>query len=306
METECQRLSAKCKELEVKYEESIGKPNYLENHVIPNLLERLDALEASVHAIEQLWEISHNEIHVSDDIIGSGGWGILQAAVYKGQNIVAKKMHKEVISQHIQNQLVKQIQIMAKCHHKNLVQFIGAVLEEPVIIVMELMQCTLRNALRKGNILPQHIQSVCLDVAEGLCYLHNIKPQPIIHGDVSPTNVLLKATDDGWIAKLSDFSCTKFAYSVQACDPGAAVYSAPEATTPPSQQTVKVDVYSYGILLVEVLTKEIPADNIVASLRSFEANWPDYVAVGRTCISDSPDHRPSMINVHIALSNISI
>lgn len=84
---------------------------------------------------------------------------------------------------------------MTKCHHKNLVKFTGAVLEEPVIIVMELMQCTLRSALTKGNILPQHVQSVFLDVAEGLCYLHNIKPQPIIHGDVSPTNVLVKIMD---------------------------------------------------------------------------------------------------------------
>ena len=48
LEVECQRLSAKCKELEVKYEESSAKSNYLENSVIPNLLERLDRLEASM------------------------------------------------------------------------------------------------------------------------------------------------------------------------------------------------------------------------------------------------------------------
>lgn len=186
--------------------------------------------------MEQLWEISPKELHFCDDTLGSGGWGVLQVAVYKGQKVIAKKMHKEVISQHNQNQLVKQIQTMTKCHHKNLVKFTGAVLEEPVIIVMELMQCTLRSALTKGNILPQHVQSVFLDVAEGLCYLHNIKPQPIIHGDVSPTNVLVKATDNGWIAKLSDFSCTKFAHFVQTSDPSATVYRAPEVTTPPSSR----------------------------------------------------------------------
>ena len=266
----------------------------------------MDALEASVYAMEQLWEISPKELHFCDDTLGSGGWGVLQVAVYKGQKVIAKKMHEEVISQHNQNQLVKQIQTMTKCHHKNLVEFTGAVLEEPVIIVMELMQCTLRSALTKGNILPQHVQSVFLDVAEGLCYLHNIKPQPIIYGDVSPTNVLVKATDNGWIAKLSDFSCTKFAHFVQTSDPGATVYRAPEVTTPPSQETVKVDVYSYGILLVEVLTEEIPHDNTAASLRSLEAKWPDYVAIGRTCISDTPDHRPSMINVRVALSDTAM
>lgn len=79
----------------MKYEESVEKSN-LESNVIPNLLERLDALEASVHAIERLWEISHDEIRLHDDIIGSGGWGVLQAAVYKGQNVVAKKMHKRL------------------------------------------------------------------------------------------------------------------------------------------------------------------------------------------------------------------
>lgn len=69
---------------------------------------------------------------------------------------------------------------------------------------------------------------------------------------------------------------------------------------------MKVDVYSYGILLVEVLTKEIPGDNTAASLRSLEAKWPDYVAIGRTCISDTPDHRPYMINVRVALSDIGM
>ena len=280
LEDECQRLSAKCKELEVKYEESIAKTNYLESSVIPNLLGRLDALEASMYAIERLWEISHNNLQLHDNIMGSGGWGVLQEATYKGQKVIAKKMHKDIISQYNQNMFVKRIQIMAKCHHKNVVRFIGAVLEEPVIIILELMQHTLRSALKKGNVLPQHVQSVCLDVAEGLCYLHDIKPEPIIHGDVSAANVLLNATENGWIAKLSDFGHPQFAHLVLKLDPSAAIYTAPEATDPSCQQTVKIDVYSYGIFLVEVLMKEIPTDNTAASLRSLEAKWPDYVAIG--------------------------
>ena len=307
LESKNHDLDTKNQELETKYQLLLRKTTQLEDavSVIPTLLERLDTLEAAMFAVERLWVISRNDIHLSSRILGTGGWGVVQEATYKGRRVAAKTIHEEIVSDHNQSLFLKEIQMMAKCHHKNLVEFIGAVPEEPAIIVIELMHSTLRSALKKGTISLPQVQPACVNIAEGLRYLHNIRPKPIIHRDVSAANVLLKAIEEGgWIAKLSDFGSAQFAHLAQTPGPGAAVYAAPEVTGPPHQQTVKIDVYSYGVLLVEVLTKSIPTGSIAAHLRSLEAKWPQYVAISRKCVNTNPNQRPAMTDILTDLKKI--
>ncbi|XP_065886146.1 uncharacterized protein [Dysidea avara] len=134
-----------------------------------------------------------------------------------------------------------------------------------------------------------------------------MRPKPIIYRDVSAANVLLKTTEEGgWISKLSDFGSAQFAHLAQTPGPGAAVYAAPEVTGPPRQQTVKIDVYSYGVLLVEVLTKNIPTGNIIAQLQSLEAQWPQYVAISRRRVNRDPNQRPTMTTVLVDLDKIIV
>lgn len=75
------------------------------------------------------------------------------------------------------------------------------------------------------------------------------------------------------------------------------MYAAPKVTGPPCQQTVKIGVYNYGVLLVEVLTKILPSGNILSYLRSLEAQWPQYVAIGRKCANVNATERPTMVKV---------
>ena len=152
---------------------------------------------------------------------------------------------------------------------------IGAVPHHPAIIVVELMDCTLRTALVNGRVKSKHIHPISMNVAKGLLYLHNVQPHPLIHRDVSASNVFLKAAGFGWLVKLSDLGSFHFTGSHDS----NSIYAAPEVRREDSahQQTVKIDVYSFGVLLIEMLTREIPTGSIEALVRSVQSRWPHFV-----------------------------
>ena len=178
--------------------------------------------------VERLWAISRDEINLSNKILGTGEWGYVTEATFRGGRVAAKCLHEDIISPHNQELFAKEMKISTRCRHKNLVEFIGAVPDHPAIIVIEMMDCTLRFALSNRRVIPNHIHPICIDVADGLVYLHSIQPHPVIHRDVSAPNVLLKAVGTGWIAKLSDLGSAQFANIAQTLTPGCVLYAAPE------------------------------------------------------------------------------
>ena len=264
--------------------------------------ERLKAVEDTV---ERLWAISRDEITLSNKILGTGGWGYVTEATFRGRHVAAKCLHEAIVSPHNQELFAKEMKISARCRHKNLVEFIGAVPDHPAIIVIEMMDCTLRLALSNGRVIPNHIHPICIDVAQGLVYLHNIQPHPLIHRDVSAPNVLLKAVGTGWIAKLSDLGSAQFANIAQTLAPGCVLYAAPEVQQRDTalKQTEKVDVYSYGVLLIEILTREMPTGVLSQLISSLHPTRPQFVPLIQQCTNTDPSRRPAMKEV-ISLLNI--
>ena len=276
-----------------------AKCHYLENTVIAGLIQRMETLEVAVQAVERLWVVSRDEVHLSNTILGTGGWGYVTVATYRRRRVAAKCLHRGIASHYNKDQFEREIRISARCRHHNLLEFIGAVPDNPAIILTEIMDTNLRDALADRRATTSQIPPISMDIAQGLLYLHSIQPHPIIHRDVSAPNVLLKADGNGWVAKLSDLGSAQFAHIAQTLGPGAIIYAAPEVTQRDSahQQTVKIDVYSYGVLLIEMLTRRMPTESIDVLLRSVQSRWPHYMPLITSCTNVDPNKRPSIQQV---------
>ncbi|CAH3177396.1 unnamed protein product [Porites evermanni] len=185
--------------------------------------------------------------------------------------------------------------IASRCRHPCLLQFIGATNDEgSPLFVTELMESSLRKLLEQRSLSTTEVAVISLDVARALNYLHQKKPLPIIHRDISSANVLLWRQADQWRGKVSDYGAANIMQHTMSLCPGAAVYSAPEAFT--KNQTVKVDVYSFGVLLCEMSIRELPDPDrreeqvAMVTERMFRA-------LIRRCLQQNPQERPTMEHI---------
>ena len=139
-------------------------------------------------------------------------------------------------------------------------------------------------------------------MARALNYLHLNTPDPIIHRDISSANVLLEEFGDNYKAKVSDYGSANFARYTTTAGPGNPLYSAPESGDP-RRQTVKMDVYSFGLLLVEMCSGEL-FDNHEELIHTRISDWPEMVGIILPCIRQDPKRRPNMDGVLTQLTQI--
>ena len=259
------------------------------------------------------WSIPRAEIErVSKREIGRGAWGMVYSGTFRGERVAIKQPHRAILHHTTIDLIKREVRIMSEIHYPNLLRFIGAVFGDLVergldmpIIVFELMDMNLREAYTNLKIdLSNSLISIFCDVAYALHYLHQ-RPQPIIHRDVSAPNVLLKALENGsYVTKVSDFGSANLAKQAQTAGAGAIVYSAPEMfpnediTAPPQLQTTKVDVFSYGILLLEVMAKEMPKSGTRYSMlqKVSQQSKPMYELIVH-CTKALPSDRPTMEDI---------
>ena len=248
------------------------------------------------------WLVSQKELSFTDRLLGEGAWGRVTVGNFRGQQVAIKQLHSTIVSPHY-NQLVRrEISLMAKIRHPNLLLFIAAVLDTPgrsdPLVITELLDTTLRNAYQNEMITSDYARiSILRDVAAALNYLH-LQREPIIHRDVNSANVLLQALPDRkWRGKLSDFGSANLARYATTPGPGAIVYCAPEAFDE-GKQSPKLDVFSYGKLLCEVLTNQFPfKSEFPWMLQSIAQKWPLVHKLINTCVDRNPVSRPAMSSV---------
>ena len=136
-------------------------------------------------------------------------------------------------------------------------------------------------------------------------YLHSQR-EPIIHHDLSSANVLLEAMAGGvQKAKVCDLGSANLVRLATTPGEGAIIYTAPEAfpqppvsPTPHPTQTTKIDVYSYGVLLCEVILAQFPnSDSFSAMVDQVSGVWLTMHHLITDCIKWNPEERPSMADI---------
>ena len=258
------------------------------------------------------WTVPRTEVEIQDQI-GGGAWGAVAKGRFLNQQVAVKWPYAAIINTQTLERLRREVRIMAEVRHPNLLRFIAAVFDDqtPPLIITELLDMNLRTAYVNGHLKSANKLPIFCDVAYALHYLHEHE-EPIIHRDVSAPNVLLEALPGGtWRAKISDFGSANVARLAQTLGEGALIYSAPE-TFPiidldvnPPPQTTKIDIYSYGIMLCEVINCQLPDPvKYRDMLQQVQRQWEFMYDLIVSCTKHNPDERPTMLKILDRLNNI--
>ena len=255
-----ENLESQLREMRQRFENSQQRVSTLERQLrdkdqeVNELVLSLSLAQQTISEQQQRkscdWVISRDEIQMTNKCLGRGGWGSVYEGVYCGCTVAVKQIHDLILSPHNIRLFEREMNIASKCRHPHLLQFIGATNDEGnPLFVTELMEKSLRALLEQRQLSEIEIRAILLDVARAINYLHQKKPEPIIHRDVSSANVLLWRQGDQWRAKVSDYGTANFIQQTMTVAPGAMIYSAPEALT--SNQTVKVSFLEFRAFLIQ-------------------------------------------------------
>lgn len=258
-------------------------------------------------------EINFKEMDIKETI-GKGAFGVVYEAEYRGIPVAVKMIESE----NERRAFITELRQLSRVSHPNIIRLYGAC-SAPVSIVMELAECgSLYNLLHGYGSLPHynggHAMSWCLQCAKGVEYLHDMKPKALIHRDLKPPNLLL--TNQGLTLKICDFGTACDIHTQMTNNKGSAAWMAPEVFEG-EDYSEKCDVFSWGIILWEVLTRRKPFDEIGGP--AFRIMWAVHTGTRppliqgcprpieelmTKCWSKESSHRPSMHEVVNAMNEL--
>ncbi|OAY83849.1 Cysteine-rich receptor-like protein kinase 3 [Ananas comosus] len=191
--------------------------------------------------------------------LGQGGFGsVYKGVLPDGKEIAVKRLFFNATQR--ADQFFNEVSLVSRVQHKNLVKLLGCSIEGPEsLLVYEFLCNTSLDSFLfdsfKRNVLDWEKRlEIIVGTAEGLSYLHNASEVRIIHRDIKASNILL---DERFKPKIADFGLARYFMEDQSHlstgIAGTFGYMAPEYIVH-GQLTEKADIYSYGILVLEIVT----------------------------------------------------
>lgn len=223
----------------------------------------------------------------------SGNHTRLYQGVYKDQDVAVKLLRLDscedaTVAAKLERQFMQEVHCLSQLHHPNIVKFMAASWKPPVCcLIMEYVPGgSLRAFLHRnesGSLSIKTILSMALDVAMGMEYLHS---QGVVHRDLKSENLVL--TEDLHL-KLTDFGvgCLETECDLRSADTGTYRWMAPEMISH-KHYSKKVDVYSFGIVLWELVTGEVPFQDMTPVQVA-------YAVVNKNLRPTIPDDCPSAL-----------
>ena len=219
--------------------------------------------------VEQKTEFTYHNIELyKSESLGGGSYGLVYKAKCDGLLCAAKIMHPTLFdlcdpgADSYLRKFHEECHLLSLARHPNVVKYLATYYDPDTrlpVLLMELCDESLTAFLeRSPGPLSYHIQlNICLDIALALVYLHS---NGLIHRDLTGNNVLMIA---GTRAKITDFGMSKFVTgnpritALTLC-PGNLLYMSPEALDEAKSYTAKLDIFSFGVIVIQILTRQFP------------------------------------------------
>ncbi|KAG6554563.1 hypothetical protein Mapa_003942 [Marchantia paleacea] len=263
--------------------------------------------------------------------LGYGAFGeVYEGKLEDGTTVAVKRLFN---TKQVLDEFLKEVMLITAIQHRNLLQLKGCCIKDNhrMLVYEFAVNESLARTTSDGKTSRMFLQwrqrfGVCLGMARGLSYLHEgLQPQ-IIHGNVKPTNIVL---DEDLNPKIADFGFSRALWDDETrLQPvhlaGTLGYLSPEYATQ-GQPTEKVDVYSYGVLVLETVSGRKCIEYSQPSEQVFLVNWAQYLyeegetalmklldpnlrgnwqinepevtrmlKIGLSCLQTDPTRRPSM------------
>ena len=260
-----------------------------------------------------------SNLKLFDREIGRGAYGLVREGEFKGRPVAVKIIHKAIAEEKVFQDFIAECKLVPALDHPNIVKSYGAfqsLTDEPVpMLVLERMEENLEQYLKRchGSLNHNRQLEICLSIASALKFLHERKP-PLAHRDLSGKNVLI--AKDGSV-KVSDLGQSKLLEGgnpfMTTTAPGNTIYMPPEALKGgKSRYSVKIDIFSLGVLMLEIATQIPPQVDLcgIGTVPELERRSDDLAKLPddnplktliESCLQDNDNNRPDIGDIVLEL-----
>jgi hypothetical protein len=277
-------------------------------------------LEYKMASAMSTW-IDLEEVEMTGDFLGGGGFGTVTRGVYRGEEVAVKKLLNQFMDEDLKQEFEREITLMKDLRHPNIVQFVGAsnVKDNLAILIEYAPFGSLSSVLSKSKLPYLMKLTILLETAKALQFLHLNR---VIHRDIKPQNILVFSLEpkSSVHIKLTDFGTSRFISDTTMTvtkNVGTTLYMAPEALGKNPRIDKSADIYSFAILMWELLYERQPfaeydwqsdVENHVKNggrlpLDNNSLN-PEFTKLVEDCWKHDPSTRPSASEVVQRLSEL--